>query len=102
MSAIAAAKHWRSAKTAFRVVAAERPLAKRSETHCRTPLLRVVLHDVSNYVAILAEDLLERWVDVEGKGHAGDLFGLYLLDLFNQIVELYGPSSQAVAAICSS
>ena len=39
LSAIAAAKHWRSAKTAFRVVAAERPLAKRSETHCRTPLL---------------------------------------------------------------
>ena len=39
LSAIAASKHWRSAKTAFRVVAAERPLANRSETHCRTPPL---------------------------------------------------------------
>jgi hypothetical protein len=39
LSAIAAAKHWRRAKTAFRVVAAERPLVKRSVSHCRTPLL---------------------------------------------------------------
>ena len=39
LSAIAAPKHWRRAKTALRVVAAERPLVRRSVTHRRTPLL---------------------------------------------------------------